>query len=59
MDEEEVQGSSWESEPEGEKAEELTSSEAPDDEGVVLAQKEQNHQTVKANGPKTSISQLC
>ena len=33
IDEEEDQGSSWESEPEGEKAEELASMEAPDDEG--------------------------
>ena len=32
-DEEDVQGSSWESEPEGEKPEELASLEAPDDEG--------------------------
>ena len=33
MDEEDDQDSSWESEPEGEKAEELASLETPDDEG--------------------------
>ena len=56
-DEEGHQGSPWESEPEGENAEELASLEAPDDEGrVVLAQKSQNHQMQKASGPKTSVS---
>ena len=33
MDEEDDQGSSWESEPEGDKAEELASVGTPDDEG--------------------------
>ena len=55
----EDQGSSWEGEPEGEKAEELDGLQAPADERVLLAQKEQNHQMEKANGPKTSISLPC
>ena len=59
-EEEEDQGSSWESEFEGEEAEKLASLEAPDDEGERhLAQKEQNHQMEKATGRKTSISPLC
>ena len=54
MDEEEDQGSSWESELEGEKAEDLASLGAPDH--VVLDQEQKNHQMEKANGPKTSIA---
>ena len=56
IDEEDDQGSSLKSEPEGEEAEELASLETP---GVVLAQKEQDHQMEKANGPKTSIPLPC
>ena len=49
VDEEVDQGSSWGSELEGEKAEELASLETPGDEGrVVPAQKEQDHQVEKA-----------
>ena len=50
IDAEADHASSSESELEGEKSEELVSLETSDDEGrrVVLAQKEQNHQMVKA-----------
>ena len=59
-DEENHQGSSWEGEREEEKPEEFVSLEAPDDEGVVLSRTEQNHQVVKANGPKGQHSTtLC
>ena len=51
MDEEDDQGSSWKSELEEEKPEELACLEALDDEGaMVLAQTEQNHHVEKARG---------
>ena len=56
IDEEGDQSSPWDSEPEGEDAEELASLEAPDDEGrVVLAQKSQNHQMRKASDPRPAF----
>ena len=57
IDEEDDQGSSWESEPEGEKTEEVLSLEVPDDEGKWCWPK-RNGITIwgKTSGPTTSMS---
>ena len=60
MDEEDGQGSSRESECGGEKAKDITSLEAPDDEGEwCWPTRNKITRWMNANGPKTSISLPC